>query len=207
MAKPAGWLTQSDASGTLSLFEILKTHLAKGGKETGSVFLGLVHRLDRNVSGLVIFAKSPKAAAGLSRQFSTHQVRKFYRCRVEGRPRLSEARLVHFLRKEKSLKATVFPREAPGAKRAELAYRVLSSSPESSLLEVELLSGRFHQIRAQLAFIGHPVLGDTKYRARSPLPDHALALHAHRLVLRHPLTGRELELEAPPPPDLSEPLD
>lgn len=198
VAKPAGWLTQADASGEPSALDAVRNYLRAnaGGSD---VFLGLVHRLDRNVGGVLVFAKTPQAATHLSRQFSRNRVRKFYRCRVEGCPPPPAGKLVHHLRKEKSLKATVFPRQAPGAKRAELSYRVLENSETESLLEVELHTGRFHQIRAQLAFIGHPVAGDAKYRAKTRRPGYGLALWAVRLELRHPQTGRDLTLLAPPP--------
>ena len=161
------------------------------------LFVGLIHRLDRNVEGVMVFAKTRAAASSLSDQIRRHHMKKFYRCLVEGIPEKDEARLTHFIRKGKSLKATVFPRSAPDAKRAVLTYRVLSIRKQVALLEVELHTGRFHQIRAQLSFIGHPIVGDLKYRAQTRLGDYKIALCACKVILTHPHNHKELVIEAP----------
>lgn len=198
VAKPAGWLTQGDASGAPALTGAIKNYLKENEKRKDP-FVGMVHRLDRNVEGVVVFAKTSKAASDLSDQIRRKQVRKIYRCLVEGIPQPDEARLEHFIRKGKSLKATVFPRKAPDAKRAVLRYRVLATLRKNALLQVELETGRFHQIRAQLSFIGHPIIGDLKYRATTRLGDYKIALYAQKVILRHPRTGEEVTLESPSP--------
>ncbi|MCF8719870.1 RluA family pseudouridine synthase [Nitrospina gracilis] len=197
--KPAGVLTQSDAPGAPNLLDQTRDWIKNEYGKPGKVYLGLVHRLDRPVSGVVLFARTSKAASRLSEQFRNHTARKFYLARVEGTPEKETDRLVHYLRKEKSIKTTVFPRPTPEAKQAELTYTVLEKKGGTSLLEVELHTGRFHQIRAQLAFIGHPLVGDAKYRAKSTLPEGRIALHAHRLIVTHPVTKEPLTLESPTP--------
>ncbi len=198
MAKPAGLLAQGDASGAPSLINAVRKYLT-GKTRKQDPFVGLVHRLDRNVEGVMVFAKTKQAASELSDQIRRRQVKKFYRCLVEGRPEPESAKLIHFIRKGKSLKATVFPKSAPDAKRAVLVYRVLHSKKDFSLLEVELHTGRFHQIRAQLSFVGHPIVGDTKYRATTSLGEFRIALYANRFVLNHPSTCKEMSIEAPSP--------
>ncbi|CAI2717500.1 RluA family pseudouridine synthase [Nitrospina watsonii] len=199
--KPAGLLTQSDVRGAPNLLDQTRDWIKNEYGKPGKVYLGLVHRLDRPVSGVVLFARTSKAASRLSEQFRNHTAQKFYLALVEGVPEKETGRLVHYLRKEKSLKTTVFPRPAPEAKQAELTYTVLENKGETSLVEVELHTGRFHQIRAQLGFIGHPLVGDVKYRAQSTLPEGRIALHANKLIVTHPTTGEPLTLESPAPED------
>lgn len=166
----------------------------------GNVFLGLIHRLDRNVSGVVLFARTSKGASRLSEQFREKTTQKIYRAIVEGEPNPKQATLSHHLRKEKSLKSTVFKRSGKDTQLAELEYQTLENYSNSSLLEVKLHTGRFHQIRAQLAFIGHPISGDKKYGATTTLPDRQIALYAHRLIFKHPVSKEEVSVESPPPP-------
>lgn len=168
-------------------------------KKPGNVFLGLVHRLDRNVSGVVLFARTSKGASRLSQQFREKTTEKTYRAIVEGKPEPEQASLSHHLRKEKSLKSTVFKRAGKNTQHAELEYKTLESFVSSSLLEIKLHTGRFHQIRAQLAFIGHPISGDKKYGASTSLPDRQIALYAHRLIFEHPISKEEVSIESPPP--------
>lgn len=198
--KPPGIPLQPGRSGTVSLMDLTRARIKTQHGKPGNVFLGLVHRLDQPVAGLVLFAKTSKAASRLSRQFREKTPKKIYRAVVEGTPDPPTGNLIHYLRKEKSLKATVFPRSAPGAKRAELSYTLIETLEGGSLLEVDLLTGRFHQIRAQLAFTGHPILGDVKYGASSPLPGRLIALYAWKLIIRHPISGEETLLESPAPP-------
>ncbi|MGP0630781.1 RluA family pseudouridine synthase [Nitrospina sp. 32_T5] len=199
--KPAGLLTQSDVRGAPNLLDRTRDWIKNEYGKPGKVYLGLVHRLDRPVSGVVLFARTSKAASRLSEQFRNHTAQKFYLAWVEGVPEKETGRLVHYLRKEKSMKATVFPRPTSEAKQAELTYTVLENKGETSLVEVELHTGRFHQIRAQLAFLGHPLVGDAKYRAQSTLPEGRIALHASKLIVQHPTTGEPLTLESPAPED------
>lgn len=199
--KPAGLLTQTDHTGDDSLVEKVRQRIRDEYNKPGNIFLGLVHRLDRNVSGVVLFARTSKAASRLSRQFREGTPTKIYRAIVHGTLKEKQATLIHYLRKEKSLKATVFPRETPSAKRAELSYEVIESRENKSLIEVTLATGRFHQIRAQMAFTGHPIMGDVKYGAPDPLANHKIALHAHKLVFSHPVSNEETTLTAPDPDD------
>ncbi len=199
--KPAGLLTQTDHTGDDSLVEKVRQWIRDEYNKPGNIFLGLVHRLDRNVSGVVLFARTSKAASRLSRQFREGTPTKIYRAIVHGTLKEKQATLIHYLRKEKSLKATVFPRETPSAKRAELSYEVIESRENKSLIEVTLATGRFHQIRAQMAFTGHPIMGDVKYGAPDPLANHKIALHAHKLVFSHPVSNEETTLTAPDPDD------
>lgn len=197
--KPAGWLAQGDKSGAPALTGALRDYLKASQKHNkDEVFVGLVHRLDRNVEGVMVFAKTREAASHLSDQIRRRHLKKFYRCLVEGIPETEKSRLTHFIRKGKSLKATVFPRATPDAKRAVLSYRVLKKKKQFALLEIELHTGRFHQIRAQLSFIGHPIVGDLKYRAQTRLGDYKIALCASKVILIHPKNNTELTIEAPP---------
>ena len=168
-------------------------------KKPGKVFLGLVHRLDRPVSGVVVFARTSKGASRLSEQFRKKTTKKIYRALVEGTPQSQQASLTHYLRKEKSLKATVFPRATPNTKEALLDYEVIETLQNTSLLDIHLHTGRFHQIRAQLAFIGHPIVGDKKYGAHSALPEGQIALHAQRMLFNHPASKEEIIIDCPPP--------
>ena len=197
--KPAGLLTQPDRNTDESLIDQTRQWIKEKYNKPNNIFLGLVHRLDRNVSGVVLFARTSKAASRLSKQFREGTPKKHYRAIVLGKLKEEHTTLVHYLRKEKSLRATVFPRETPTAKRSELSYEVINALENKSLLEVSLSTGRFHQIRAQMAFIGHPIIGDVKYGAPEPLPNQEIALYAHKLVFSHPVSNEEITLTAPEP--------
>ena len=197
--KPAGLLTQPDRNTGESLIDQTRQWIKEKYNKPNNIFLGLVHRLDRNVSGVILFARTSKAASRLSKQFREETIKKIYRAIVFGKLKEEHTTLVHYLRKEKSLRATVFPRETPTAKRSELSYEVINSLENKSLLEVSLSTGRFHQIRAQMAFIGHPIIGDVKYGAPEPLPNQEIALYAHKLVFSHPVSNEEITLTAPEP--------
>ena len=199
VTKPAGLLTQPDRNTNESLIDQTRQWIKEKYNKPNNIFLGLVHRLDRNVSGVVLFARTSKAASRLSKQFREGTPKKHYRAIVLGKLKEEHTTLVHYLRKEKSLRATVFPRETPTAKRSELSYEVINSLEKKSLLEVSLSTGRFHQIRAQMAFIGHPIIGDVKYGAPEPLPNQEIALYAHKLVFSHPVSNEEITLTAPEP--------
>ena len=199
VTKPAGLLTQPDRNTGESLIDQTRQWIKEKYNKPNNIFLGLVHRLDRNVSGVVLFARTSKAASRLSKQFREGTPKKHYRAIVLGKLKEEHTTLVHYLRKEKSLRATVFPRETPTAKRSELSYEVINSLEKKSLLEVSLSTGRFHQIRAQMAFIGHPIIGDVKYGAPEPLLNQEIALYAHKLVFSHPVSNEEITLTAPEP--------
>jgi len=198
--KPPGLATQADTKGGPSLLDQTKQWIKTEQNKPGKVFLGLVHRLDKPVAGVVLFAKTSKAASRLAQQFRERVPQKIYRAVITGTPVQANGSLVHYLRKENSLKATVFPRPAPGAKKAVLTFTLIEKLSTASVLEVILETGRFHQIRAQLAFMGHPILGDVKYGATSPLPKRQIALYARKLIVRHPVSQDEIILESPPPP-------
>ncbi len=200
MYKPPGLATQADTKGGPSLLDQTKQWIKIEHNKPGNVFLGLVHRLDKPVSGVVLFAKTSKAAARLSEQFRERTTQKIYRAVICGTPLEAEGCLVHYLRKENSLKATIFPRPTPGAKKSVLSYALIENLSNACILEVTLETGRFHQIRAQLAFMGNPILGDIKYGAPYPLPDRQIALYAQKLVVKHPVSQDEITLESPPPP-------
>ena len=200
VCKPAGMLTQADESGDESLMDQVKAWIKTEFNKPGNVFLGLIHRLDRNVSGVLLFARTSKGASRLSEQFRDKTTEKFYRAIVEGQPEQEQASLYHHLRKEKTLKSTVFRRPGKDTQHAELEYKTLKIYASTRLLEIKLHTGRFHQIRAQLAFIGHPILGDKKYGAKTPLPKRQIALYAHRLIFKHPISKEKVCIESPPPP-------
>ena len=197
--KPTGLLTQTDRNSDDSLIDQTRQWIKKKYNKPNNIFLGLVHRLDRNVSGVILFARTSKAASRLSKQFRERTIKKIYRAIVVGKVKKVRAKLVHHIRKGKSLKATVFPRETPTAKRSELSYEVIDLLGGNTLVEVTLSTGRFHQIRAQMAFIGYPVLGDVKYGAPEALLNQEITLYAHKLVFNHPISNEEIQLTAPEP--------
>ncbi len=196
--KPAGLLTQAARAGDDTLLERARSYLREAYDKPGNVYVGLVHRLDRNVGGVVLLARTSKAASRLAEAFRTRRVDKRYLAVVEGDAR-ERGYLVHTLAPRGSERGVVVD---PGGKRAELRYELLAAARGRSVLEVELLTGRKHQIRAQLAAAGLPIVGDPLYgrwddQLRRP------ALHAWGLALDHPIGGRgRLELVAAIPPDL-----
>jgi 23S rRNA pseudouridine1911/1915/1917 synthase len=198
--KPFGMLTQADHTRADALLDLTREWIKNEFNKPGNAFLGLLHRLDQPVAGVVLFARTSKGASRLSEQFRERSTRKIYLAAVEKIVREPQGTLAGYISKGKNLKATVYPRPTPGAKEAELHYRVLESRTDSSILEVEPLTGRFHQIRAQLSFMGHPIIGDVKYGAAHPLPERQIALFAQKLIFAHPITKEEVIIEAPLPP-------
>ncbi|MBI5728901.1 MAG: RNA pseudouridine synthase [Candidatus Magasanikbacteria bacterium] len=201
--KPVGVLVQGDDTGDSTLMDEVKYYLKTKYHKLGKVFLGLIHRLDRPVQGIILFAKTSKGASRLSEQFRNHSVEKIYHALVIGKPEKQRDTLVHYLQKEeKNNKVTVSPHPHPlppgeggygsfaprekagmrGWQRAELSYEVVKSNDKFSLLKIQLGTGRSHQIRAQLSAIGCPIVGDVKYGADEPLPDKSLALAATSLT-------------------------
>ena len=181
-------LAQGDKTGDAPLDVEIKKYLAEKYKKTGEVFLGVVHRLDRPVSGVMLFARTSKALARLNEMFRTKQVKKTYLAIVKERPPEEEATITHYLKKnEVQNKSYVYDTEVKGSKEASLTYRLIGRSEKYYLLEIELHSGRHHQIRAQLAKIGCPVKGDLKYGFARSNEDGGISLFARRLEFMHPV--------------------
>lgn len=183
--KPAGVLVQADDTQDATLLDEVKYYLKQKYHKTGKVFLGLIHRLDRPVAGVILFAKTSKGAARVSEQFRAHEVEKIYHALVWGKPLENRGTLVHFLEKDEAKnKTAVSSKPTARNQRAELFYEVIRSNDKFSLLKIHLGTGRSHQIRAQLSAIGCPIVGDVKYGASEPLPDKSLALAATALTFK-----------------------
>lgn len=198
--KPAGTLVQGDATGDEPLVEIAKRYIKAKYNKPGEVFLGVVHRLDRPVTGVVLFARTSKALARMNEQFKNRTTLKIYWAVVKNKPPHQSGSLVHWLQKdEKKNKTTAHPVQHPQGKRSELNYEIQLGSDGYYLLRVIPVTGRSHQIRAQLATMGCPIVGDIKYGYREPNQDGSICLHAKRLELEHPVTKKWLFLEANPP--------
>lgn len=181
--KPAGVLTQGDKNGEACLMDEVKKYLKDKYSKPGNVFLGLIHRLDRNVSGIVLLAKKSKGASRLSAQFRNHTIKKIYHALVIGCVKQQTAELKNFLLKNtRTNKVEILKNETDGADFAELSYEVVKQNKEFSLLKIILKTGRSHQIRAQLSFIGHPLVGDIKYGSQKGLPGQEIALSATSLA-------------------------
>lgn len=198
--KDCGELVQGDHTGDPSLDEQVKSYLKKKYNKPGKVYLGVIHRLDRPVSGLVLFAKTSKALSRMNEQFKTKQIQKTYWAIVKDRPEKEEDTLEAYLKKnEKQNKSYVYAKEVKGSKKSSLTYRLLSRSDRYYLLEVDLHSGRHHQIRAQLAQMGCPIKGDLKYGFPRSNPNAGISLHAKELRFIHPVRKEEIKLQAPLP--------
>jgi 23S rRNA pseudouridine1911/1915/1917 synthase len=181
-------LAQGDKTGDLSLDTEVKKYLAEKYKKTGEVFLGVVHRLDRPVSGVILYARTSKALERLNEMFREKQVKKTYLAIVKERPPEDEDTITHFLKKnEKQNKSYVYDTEVKGSKEASLTYRMKGRSEKYYMLEIELHSGRHHQIRAQLAKIGCPIKGDLKYGFARSNEDGGISLFARKLEFIHPV--------------------
>lgn len=180
--KTAGVLVQGDDSKDENLMDQVKKYIKEKYQKPGNVFLGLIHRLDRNVSGIVLFAKTSKGASRLSEQFRTHSIEKIYHAWVEGVPQKNSATLKNYLLKdERNNKTKVYDAAVNDALFAELSYELVETRGENSLLKIKLKTGRPHQIRAQLSYIGNPIVGDVKYGSKRVLPNEELLLRATEL--------------------------
>lgn len=200
ITKAAGQLVQGDKTGDLSLLDLIKDFIKKRDHKPGNVFLGLVHRIDRPTSGLVIYAKTSKALSRLTQMVKNREIKKTYWAVVPKVDIPKSQRLVHYLQKnEKNNKATVFPKVTEGAKESILNYEVIKILDNFQLLEVDLETGRHHQIRAQLSKIGVPIKGDLKYGSVRSNPDGGIHLHARKLEFLHPVTNVNVEIVAPVP--------
>ena len=201
--KPAGLLTQAPP-GVPSLEAEVKAWLKERHDKPGNVYLGIPHRLDRGVSGVIVFTRNSKAAARMAEQFEQRSVRKVYWAVVEGIPDPASAELTDWVLKlPEQSRAEIVPAVTPGARGCRLSYRVLATRENTSLVEIEPHTGRMHQIRVQFASRGWPVLGDTQYGStRSPfLEEQRIALHAHSLTFQHPVRYDPLTVTAPLPDD------
>ena len=198
--KTASEIVQADKTGDTPLSETVKQYLKEKYQKPGNVFLGVTHRLDRPVSGLVIFANTSKALTRLNEMFRAGEVKKTYWAVVKNAPKESEGELVHFLvRNEKQNKSYAYDKEVPNSKKAVLDYRLIGRSENYYLLEVDLKTGRHHQIRCQLAKMGCPIKGDLKYGSPRSNPDGSICLHARRVRFVHPVSKELIELKAPLP--------
>ena len=199
--KTSSEIVQGDKTGDIPLSETVKQYLKEKYQKPGNVFVGVAHRLDRPVSGLVVFAKTSKALSRLNEMFKNSEVKKTYWAIVKECPRELEGELVHYLvRNERQNKSYAYDKEVPDSKKAILHYRLIARSQNYNLLEVDLKTGRHHQIRCQLAKMGCPIKGDLKYGFARSNPDGSICLHARRISFIHPVSKEQIDLEAPVPP-------
>ena len=205
VAKQSGEIVQGDKTGDTPLSDIVKQYIKEKYQKPGEVFLGVCHRLDRPVSGLVVFARTSKALSRLNKMFAEGEVHKTYWAIVPltSHPSLLTPQLLtHYLvRNEQQNKSYAYDREVPRSKKAQLRYRVISRGDRYQLLEVELLTGRHHQIRCQLAKAGMPIRGDLKYGAPRSNPDGSISLLSRRVEFIHPVSRQPIVVEAPVPAD------
>lgn len=198
--KPAGLAAQGDITGDEHLLDVVSDYLAKKYNKPGKAFVGLIHRLDRPVSGVVLLARTSKALSRMNEQFRLKSTRKIYHALTAEMPPEEQGTLTHYLGKDsKTHRALTYRHEKPGTKKAVLHYKSAGKRGPYFMLEIELETGRFHQIRAQLSKEGMPILGDVKYGAGKPLPDRSIALHARSLEFEHPVTKEKVILVAPYP--------
>ena len=198
--KKASDIVQADKTQDRTLGDDVKDYLKVKYNKPGDVFLGVVHRLDRPTSGALVFARTSKALTRLNEQFRERNTKKTYWAIVEKEPKEKNATLVHFLKKnEKQNKSYPSLTETQGSKRASLEYKLIDKSDKYFLLEVELHTGRHHQIRSQLSTIGCIIKGDVKYGARRSNPDGSICLHARYLEINHPTTKELIKITAPVP--------
>jgi len=193
-------IVHGDKTGDVSLSDRVKDYLKVKYNKPGNVYLGLPHRLDRPVSGIVVFTKTEKALSRLNKMFIEGTVYKTYWAIVEATPPKSEDTLIHYLiRNEKQNKSYVYKEEIKNAKQAILIYKLIHQYKKYFLLEIKLKTGRHHQIRCQLAYIGCPIKGDLKYGSKRSNPGGGISLHARKISFLHPVTGSQIVIFAPPP--------
>lgn len=200
--KLPGELVQGDKTGDRTLADDVKEYLKVTYNKPGNVYLGIPHRLDRPTSGIVVYTKTEKALIRMNEMFKGSDVKKTYWAIVDRLPQKEEATLVHYISRDtQNNKSVAFPVEKKGTKIAKLDYKLLKSSDKYHLLEINLHTGRHHQIRAQLAAIGLHIKGDLKYGAARSNPDGGISLHARKIVFTHPVKKVEIEIVAPTPKD------
>ncbi|MCL1851381.1 MAG: RNA pseudouridine synthase [Bacteroidetes bacterium] len=196
--KLAGEIVQADKTGDEPLSEKIRTFLKEKYQKPGNVFVGIVHRIDRPVSGIVIYAKTSKGLLRMNEVFKHRKIRKFYHALVEQKPQIEEQTLEQFIRKNEKLNRSVISNEPKeGYLNASLHYKYLTSTRNYHLLEVELFTGRHHQIRAQLSANGACIKGDLKYGAKRSNPDGSISLQAQKVIFEHPIAKKIIEVETP----------
>ena len=202
VSKLSGEIVQGDKTGDKPLSETVKEYIKTKYAKPGNVFLGVTHRLDRPVSGLVVFARTSKSLARLNEMFRTGDVHKTYWAITKNCPQQTEGTLTDWLvRNEKQNKSYAYDHEVPNSKQAVLKYKVIGHTDNYTLIEVNLMTGRHHQIRCQLANIGCPIKGDLKYGAKRSNPDGSISLLARKIEFVHPVSKQNLIVEAPFPGD------
>jgi 23S rRNA pseudouridine1911/1915/1917 synthase len=200
--KTCSEIVQGDKTGDVPLSETVQQWLKEKYNKPGNVFVGVAHRLDRPVSGLVLFAKTSKALSRLNEMFRDGKVKKLYWAIVKNPPEQPEGELVHYLvRNEKQNKSYAYDTEKPNSKKAVLSYKLIARSDHYYLLEIDLKTGRHHQIRCQLAKMGCPIKGDLKYGFDRSNPDGGISLHSRKATFTHPVSKEEIEIIAPVPDD------
>ena len=200
--KNSGEIVQGDKTGDEPLSETVKKYIKEKYQKPGNVFLGVVHRLDRPVSGLVTFAKTSKALTRLNKMFCDGEVHKTYWAITKDAPKESEGMLTDWLvRNEKQNKSYAYSHEVPNSKKAILQYKVIAHTDNYNLLEINLMTGRHHQIRCQLANMGCPIKGDLKYGAKRSNPDGSISLLSHHVELAHPVSKELISIDSPVPDD------
>ncbi|GGG95573.1 RNA pseudouridine synthase [Polaribacter pacificus] len=201
--KRPGDISQGDKTGDTPLSDVVKAYIKDKHQKPGNVFLGVVHRLDRPTSGIIIFAKTSKALERLNKMLREKSIQKTYWAVVKNAPKKQEDTLINFLKKNpKNNKSTVYGKEIESSKRAVLHYKCIKKLDNYSLLEVDLETGRHHQIRAQLSAIGSPIKGDLKYGFNRSNKDGSIHLHARRINFTHPVSKEQISLTAPVPQDV-----
>jgi 23S rRNA pseudouridine1911/1915/1917 synthase len=200
--KQPSQIVQGDKTGDVPLSDLLKAFIKERDHKPGNVFLGVVHRIDRPVSGAVIFAKTSKALTRLNEMIKAGQIHKTYWAVVKNQPPEDSGHLLHYLKKnEEKNKSFAYDKEVSGSRKAELTYRLIGTSQHYFLLEVNLLTGRHHQIRTQLSKIGCPIKGDLKYVFDRSNLDGSIHLHARQIEFMHPVSKEEIHVVADPPDD------
>jgi 23S rRNA pseudouridine1911/1915/1917 synthase len=198
--KRAGDITQGDKTGDKPLSDVVKEYIKEKYNKPGAVFLGVVHRLDRPTSGIIIFARTSKALERLNKMLREKTIQKTYWTVVKNEPKKKEDSLVNFLKKNpKNNKSTAYAKEIEGSKKAILHYKIIKKLDNYSLLEVDLETGRHHQIRCQLANIGSPIKGDLKYGFNRSNKDGSIHLHARKIHFTHPVSKETIQITAPVP--------
>ena len=199
--KRSGDIVQGDETGDKPLSDFVKDYIKEKHDKPGEVFLGVVHRIDRPVSGIVVFARTSKSLTRLNELFQTKEIQKTYWCVVKNKPKVDEGTLIHYhLKDSVSRKAKLFDKEVAHSKKCILHYNLKASSDHYHLLEVQLETGRFHQIRAQLSKIGSPIKGDIKYGFDRPNENtRSIHLHARKIAFTHPVKNENIEIIAPVP--------